>query len=233
MLNKINSLSKIIGCLLLIFSILLCHNFLTITVMFLITLILVFFSSKNLIYYVKKLKTIFIFLLFLILMFIFLNKSLEYIIVQSSKLILIIWVSSFLIITTSTNDLILGITNFLKPLKIFKVNYQKLSFMLGMSISLIPVLYDQSIKIKKATLSRNINYDNKNYFKKIFSIKANIFPLFILSIKRADIITDSFEVRGLDIEKNHVERIIWTKKDYVYIIFTIFILILIAIGGQL
>lgn len=123
------------------------------------------------------------------------------------KVCIMILYSQVLVLTTSLQDMMIGIDKVLSPLKIFKLKTKHLTFCLSLAISFIPLILEQADRIMKSLTSRGIDYKKTNLRGKLSIIKAIIFPMFVLTLRRADHLAESLEVRGYTIDSNYFENI--------------------------
>lgn len=173
--------------------------------------------------YLKSIRYILYLLIGLFLINLIFKTPLLDNIINILKVIEIVVYTSIITMTTSETEMIKGISTLLKPLKIFKINTFKLAFIFTFTIRFIPVIIDQVNIILKKLLSKGINIKRN----KILVLKSIIIPTFNLSIKKADNLSDSMEVRMYDINNNKINYIHnkWGIKDTIILLFYILILI--------
>jgi energy-coupling factor transport system permease protein len=172
-------------------------------ILLLFTLLLILVSNIPLTLYLKSLKPILIFVLFIFLINIIFKVSIINSILVTLKIFILALYSSVLMFTTTTNDISIGLDNILKPLKIFKINTSIISKSISLALGFIPLIFEQGEKVLKSQASRGLDFHDKNIKNKIKSIVSIIFPMFVLSFKRADAIADSMELKLYDIKSNH------------------------------
>lgn len=188
-------------------------------------LFLIVLSKVSFKKYIKSLKYVLYLMGGIFLINIIFNTPIIDNIVNILRIIEIVIYSSIITMTTSESEMLDGISIILKPLKIFKININKLSLIFTLTIRFIPIIIDQINKIIKTLLSKGINF-KKNI---VLILKSIIIPTFSLSIKKADDLSESMEVRMYNIN-NYEKKIIynkWNIKDLIIII--IYILILIGV----
>lgn len=222
---KLNTICKLISLFLFLLITLNTEN-IYIHISYLIYLFFLILISKILIKdYLKSIKHVLylligIFIINIIFQTTFLENA-----INIFKIIEIVIYTSIITMTTSESEMINGISTILKPLKIFKININKLAFIFTFTIRFIPIIIDQINIILKTLLSRGIN-TKKN---KLIILKSIIIPTFNLSIKKADNLADSMEVRMYDInnEKTNYTYNKWSIKDTLIMIIYISILIIV------
>jgi|GEM_PF-7040386 len=140
------------------------------------------------------------------------------------KIIELVIYTSIITMTTKENEIMYSIDTLLKPFDIFKKN--KVGLIFSLTLKFIPVVIDQINSIIKNLLSKGINI-KKN---KMLVLKSIIVPSLKSSIKKADNLAESLEVRLYNAEEFKYNNIYnkWRLRDS--IIITSFILITIIIG---
>jgi len=102
--------------------------------------------------------------------------------------------SSAIMYTTKPNDLTYGLEKLLKPLKVFNVPVKSLALSISLAIRFIPIIFEQANKIIKSQISRGLNFKG-NISQKINKIYSIIIPIFVLSMKRSDSISNTLDMR--------------------------------------
>lgn len=200
-IHKCHPLTKIICCLLFIVSIVLFDSFFSILFSIIIVIVLVFLSKIPINLFVKSfLKSKYFLLGILIINIIFSSSFITGLFVVI-KMLLIITISEVLLFTTSTNDMIEGLEMFLLPLKYVNISPTKIALSLVFSLHFIPILLSQTEKILKSQASRGLIFSELNFKEKIKSCKTMLLPMFVISLKKADIIADTLEVRHFNCNK--------------------------------
>ncbi len=110
------------------------------------------------------------------------------------RLILIVFYSSLLTLTTSPNQLAKGLEMFMKPLLLFKIPVKNISLSLVHAIRFIPVVLDTANSIVKAQRSRATNRV-VGFSQRIGNAFQIIVPCFIKSLQKAETISIAMEQR--------------------------------------
>lgn len=152
-----------------------------------------------------------------------LNKAL-YIFI---RIVIIIFTSSLMTFTTSPNDINNGLESLLKPLKKIKVPVGELSMMLSITLRFIPTLFQETKKIMNAQASRGVDFNESKFSQKINQIVSLLVPMFVISFKRADDLSNAMETRGYIIGANRtrIDEMKLMIKDYLTIILLICLVI--------
>lgn len=112
------------------------------------------------------------------------------------RIITIIFLTSLLTFTTMTTDLNFGIESLLKPLTYIKVPVEMMAMMLSLILRYIPTLLDETQKIMKAQASRGLDFAESKLKDKLVQIIALLVPIFVISLNRAEELSDAMEARG-------------------------------------
>lgn len=164
---------------------------------------------------------IFIFLLNLIFMDIYSTTK------SIIKLILFILYSQILLYTTKPNDITYALEELLYPLKIFKINSSAIALTISLAIRFIPTIFIESDKVIKSQISRGLSFSG-NLREKCDKIISIIFPIFDLSLKRGEDISNVLDIRFYDINNKRTryknENI--NKYDIIYLSIHIILLVI-------
>ncbi len=195
---------------------------------------------------VKIFKSLWLIMLFSFLTNIFLVKSgkillkMDYLTITTGgiyyalqiifRLVILIIASSMLTFTTKTLELAAGFESLLKPLKKLKFPSQEISLMITISLRFIPTIIEELDKIKKAQMSRGIDFESRK-IKNIRNFIAILIPLFVSSFKRADELALAMEARCYrgDIERTSIKIFKLDKNDYTAILISLIYFIIIII----
>lgn len=142
------------------------------------------------------------------------------------RIVIIIFASSLLTFTTSPNDINNGLESLLKPLKKIHVPVGELSMMLSITLRFIPTLFQETKKIMNAQASRGVDFKESKLRQKINQIVSLLVPMFVISFKRADELSNAMETRGYVIGANRtrIDEMKLVIKDYIAIILIIVLL---------
>jgi len=112
------------------------------------------------------------------------------------KLLFIGTFAAFLTLTSSPLEISHAIESLLSPLKKIIPYARDFAMAVGISISMIPVLYDESKKLKISMLSRGVDFEQKNIFVQIKNYVPLLIPLVVNSLNRADQLSLAITMRG-------------------------------------
>ena len=142
------------------------------------------------------------------------------------RIILIVFLSTLLTASTSTNDINLGLEWVLHPLSYIKVPVAEIAMMFSLTLRFIPTLLIETNKIMKAQASRGIDFNEGSFVQKVKQIVTLLIPMFFISITRAEDLANAMEARGYVIGKprTNIDELRFRLKDYFAFIFITFVL---------
>jgi energy-coupling factor transport system permease protein len=114
---------------------------------------------------------------------------------MSLRLVLLIFVTSLLSLSTSPIQLTDAIENLLDPLKALKVPSHEIAMMTTISLRFIPVLIEETERIIKAQRSRGASFGRGNLIEQAKSFLPVLIPLFVHAFKHAEELASSMESR--------------------------------------
>lgn len=146
------------------------------------------------------------------------------------RIMITVLLTSLLTFTTMTTDLNYGIEMVLSPLKVIKVPVEVFAMMLALILRYIPTLLFESEKIMKAQASRGLDFKESKLKEKITQIIALLIPIFLISITRAEELSDAMEARGYVIgaKRSRIDEHSINAKDLIAL-FTTFIIAAVVI----
>ncbi|WP_349402017.1 ECF-type transport system, permease protein [Candidatus Phytoplasma solani] len=141
------------------------------------------------------------------------------------RLIMIIMLFFLFNNITSFNEINDGLEIILSPLKKLKIPTQTLTLMLSLIFMAHSFLLQETNKILKAQMSRGMDLNKKNIFKKINHLLSLLVPIFVLVFKRSIVLSNAMEIRGYVLGAKRTKMIIYhlQKKDF-FLILTILML---------
>lgn len=144
----------------------------------------------------------------------------------------VIMLTSLLTLTTMTTDLNYAIESLLKPLKVVKFPVDTLAMMLSLTLRYIPTLLEETNKIMKAQASRGVDFKEGKLKDKISQMVSLLVPVFIISFKRAEDLSNAMEARGYEIgsKRTKIDAYAINSKDIVTLIFAVLIFAVILTG---
>lgn len=241
-IHKIDPRIKLVGIIIFIAMLLVVDNFYGYIFASFFILTIIKLSRVPIIMLFRGLKSIFYILIFTFVLNVFFTKGdvllfsfyfmeiyLEGIFFafrMSYRLMLIVFASSILTLTTPPISLTDGIEKLLSPLKAIKIPAHEIAMIMTIALRFIPILMEELDKIMKAQMARGANFDDGNLIKKIKSLIPVLVPLFISAFRRADDLAMAMEARCYrgDINRTRMKELKFKKLDF-YAILTYLIMI--------
>lgn len=218
LIHKINPLNKLLTLIIFTILILNINNIYFHIIIILYLCILIKLSKIEINKYLKSIKTILYLLISVFIINIIFKVNIITTLINIFRIVEIVIYSSLIMMTTKTNQLIYGLDKILLPLKIFKINTNKIIFILTMAIKFIPIVIEQINTILKGLISKGIR---KN---KILVLSAIIIPTINLLLRKTDLLSDELELKlyNYNIE---IQKYSWKKIDTIIILIHLGILI--------
>ena len=112
------------------------------------------------------------------------------------RIFILILISSLLTLTTKPTELNNGLEAVLSPLEKIGLKTSILAMMIAIALRFIPTLLNEAFKILKAQASRGVDFKEGKLKDKVVQIVSLLIPMFIISFKRAEDLSDAMEARG-------------------------------------
>ncbi|MDY0277074.1 MAG: energy-coupling factor transporter transmembrane component T, partial [Acholeplasma sp.] len=142
------------------------------------------------------------------------------------RIVVTVLFTSLLTFTTMTTDLNYGFEVLMKPLKIFRFPVEVVAMMLSLILRFIPTLLFETEKIMKAQASRGLDFKESKLREKLTQVIALLVPIFLISINRAEELSDAMETRGYVIgqKRTRIDEYRLVLKDYLAFLFVVLLL---------
>ena len=98
-------------------------------------------------------------------------------------------------LTTTPNALTDGLEKSLGFLKIIKIPVHEIAMMMSIALRFIPILVEETDKIKKAQMARGADFETGNIVRKAKAMVPLLVPLFISAFRRATDLAMAMEAR--------------------------------------
>lgn len=143
------------------------------------------------------------------------------------RLVLLVYGTSLLTLTTSPIELTDGIENACSPLKKIGFPAHELAMMMTIALRFIPTLLDETDKIMKAQMSRGADFESSNIISRAKNMVPLLIPLFVSAFRRADELAMAMEARCYRGGNNRtkMKQSVLNKSDYMADAIMILILI--------
>ncbi|WP_155287449.1 energy-coupling factor transporter transmembrane component T family protein [Lacticaseibacillus zhaodongensis] len=121
------------------------------------------------------------------------------------RLVLIIFMSTLLTLTTPSLSLADAVESLLKPLRTVHFPVTEVALMLSIALRFVPTLMDQTTKTMNAQRARGVDFGSGGLIKQVKSIVPLFIPLFVSAFSMADDLATAMEARGYN-DGNHRTR---------------------------
>ena len=112
------------------------------------------------------------------------------------RIVMMIGFTSLLTVSTMSTDINNGLEWLLTPLKVIKIPVSVFSMTISLTLRFIPTLYEESKKIMAAQASRGVDFQEGKLHDKITQIISLLIPMFVISFRRAEDLSNAMEARG-------------------------------------
>ncbi len=144
------------------------------------------------------------------------------------KILSLIFTSSWIMFTTSPNELSYSMEKILKPIDYIGLSSRDISLTITITLRFFPTVFEEVSKIISAQKRRGANFKNKSFSKNLKSIFSVLIPLFVSSIKKADDLAVALESRCYESGRKRTcfKNSKFKKEDYI----ALFILGILTLG---
>ena len=131
------------------------------------------------------------------------------------RLLLLMFFSVLLPLTTAPLELADGVEELLRPLARFGFPAHECAMMIGMALRFIPLLMTETDRVMKAQLSRGARLDQGGLIRRVLAFLPVLIPLFIIIFRRADEMALAMEARGYrgGEGRTRLRPLSWRKSD--------------------
>ncbi len=223
-----NSFSKLLCSLCFIISVFAIDQISVLLFYIVVLILLLLLSDISCKYYAKVVWSTRYFLIFLFLFHLIFGTNVVESILLIIKIILILLYSAMVLYTTSIQKLTDSFTLLFYPLTFLRIPITFISRIIGLSISFLPIVLQQTQRILKSLTVKGIDYKNSTIQQKLNIWKLLITPLLMNAFHYADNVAFTMETRLYYIgekQKISIERFYFF--DIFQIIFHLLMLILV------
>ncbi len=214
-IHSLDTRIKLIITVFLISFTLLADNFITLSVMISLLLLMIALTQIRLSYVFVPLRSLIWLLIFTFSIYLIdtqeysLNQRLYLGVLFTSKLIILFLFVSVLSLTTSPLDLCHGLEYLLHPLKKIRIPTREIILIIHLSLRFIPTLFQELEKTIRAQAARGIDFKKGNILYRIRRLIPIMVLLFKNSCQRADELALALESRGYQLGKNRTKLNKW------------------------
>ncbi len=133
------------------------------------------------------------------------------------RLVLLAMLSSMLTYTTTPVALCDGIESLLTPLKWIRFPVHAVSLIMSQALSMIPILSDETDRIKSAQMARGADFESGNPVKRVKAMIPILIPLLISAFRRAEELGEAMEARCYmgDKKRTKYKKLTFTWRDLI------------------
>ncbi|RSL28981.1 energy-coupling factor transporter transmembrane protein EcfT [Salibacterium salarium] len=133
------------------------------------------------------------------------------------RLLLLVFITSLLTLTTSPIDLTDALEQLFTPLKRIGVPAHEIALMMSIAIRFIPTLLQETEKIVKAQSARGADFTRGSFKERSQAFTALLVPLFVRAFKRAEDLALAMEARGYNggEGRTKLRKLTWRVRDSV------------------
>ena len=217
-MHDMDPFAKMLCTIIFILILLISNNFTVILLLTIVTIIMVMRSNVPFRLYTKSIKG-FVPLILLVLIVTLLLRV-------NYKIVLIVTYTSILTFTSTPTEITYGFQKVLAPLKLIGLPTSRIALDLTMAIRYIPIMMEQTQRIRKTQASRGIDYENSSIGGKMLSFFSLIGPLFRLSNRRSNELLNAMEIRMYTVynKRTSYRTKFWGFKDTFIVLLHILIL---------
>ena len=139
------------------------------------------------------------------------------------RIFMMIGITTMLTISTMSTDINNGLEWLMTPLKFIKVPVSALSMTIALTLRFIPTLYEEARKIMNAQASRGVDFQEGRIKDKVTQIISLLIPMFVISFKRAEDLSNAMEARGYVVgaKRTKLDELKFRWRDYVCFAFSL------------
>lgn len=226
LIHRQNPLNKFICLLIFILLILINHDLWMLISLSFLTLIMMLLSKVPFILYLRVINNIKSLIIFIIIINLIVKVSYLTSFLMIAKIIISVLYSMIIIYTTTFKDIIYGLEKLFNPLLKLKLPVKQISLSLSLAIKFIPLIFIQAEKIIKSQASRGIDFKHGRLKNKMLAFSSMLLPMFILSLRRADDIADTLEVKSFDLNNKMLPKRKWILIDYLLLLILLLLLVI-------
>lgn len=232
-IHKIDPRTKILLALALIVFVFIVKTYIGYAVLFVYIFAAILLSGIHVKYILKNLKSLWFILVFTFILNAFFTQGettlfewsifkvtkegLNQAVFLALRLVLLLFATSLLTLTTSPIEFTDGLEKLLKPLTIVHFPVHELAMMMTIAIRFIPTLLEETDKIISAQTARGADFESKNLIKRAYSLIPLLIPLFVSAFRRANELALAMEARCYAGGKNRtrMKKLKMSYRDFI------------------
>ena len=232
-IHRLDPRTKLILVLLFMVMVFLVKSILGYILLFMFILILIVMSKVQIKYFIRGLKPILILIIFTVILQLFFTKgspvlTLGPLVITKEgvylavfillRLVLLVFSSSLLTLTTSPMELTNALEYVLAPFKFIGLPSGEISMMMTIALRFIPTILEETDRLIKAQSARGVDFESGGLLKKIKNMVPILVPLFISAFRRADDLAIAMESRCFQVgaKRTHLKELKFGRLDYTF-----------------
>ncbi|MDO4620572.1 MAG: energy-coupling factor transporter transmembrane component T [Lachnospiraceae bacterium] len=152
---------------------------------------------------------------------------------MGARLVLLVAGSSIMTLTTTPNALTDAMENLFSFLKVIKVPVHEISMMMSIALRFIPILTEETDKIRKAQMARGADFETGGLMKRLRAMIPILVPLFVSAFRRANDLALAMEARCYHggAGRTQMKPLRYGRRDYIaYAIAAAYLVACIVLG---
>ncbi len=175
-----------------------------------VLLVLIFLSKVPFLYVLRSLKPILFIMIITMAFNVFLTpgtilwrwgflkiteEGIRMAVKMGIRLVFLVTGSSIMTLTTTPNSLTDGMESLFGFLRIFHVPVHEIAMMMSIALRFIPILTEETDKIRKAQIARGADFETGGFIKRMRAMIPLLVPLFVSAFRRANDLAMAMEAR--------------------------------------
>lgn len=227
-IHEINPVIKIICTIIFVVSVFISKTIEMHLFLYLLLLILMLRTNISVKKYIKDLKFLRMFFIFLIIINLIFKSSILEILFLISKLVLIVLYTGILTKTTKTTELVYGLKKTFGFVEIFKININLISENIIMAIKFIPIIFEEQYALMKIGMLKGMFLKNIKIKSRIENYGLILTKSITNGINNADNYSDALELKFYNPNNKRTYYKMNKPKKYDYFILFTHSIILLA-----
>lgn len=249
-IHKMDARMKIVLTLLIIVSVFLCKNFLSLALVIASVIMIIILSRISFKTILKSIKSLAVIIIITSVLNMFYGSGEPLVklgsmsvtengiykaVFMAVRIIALLVTGSMLTYTTTPTDLTDAIERLLKPLTYLKIDVHSLAMTMTIALRFIPTLVEEIDKITAAQKSRGADMDSGSIINRVKALVPVLVPLFISSFRRAAELADAMECRCYHggAGRTKMKTVKLEARDYTALAAVIIIFVLIFVFNSL
>lgn len=242
-IHHLDSRMKLLAAILFMVFVFLIENFWGYVILLGILVGIILLTKIPLRYFINGLKPILMLIVFTVILQLFFTKGTSQPLVEYKfikiyqegliaalfiflRLLILVFSSSILTLTSSPMQLTASLEFILKPFSYIGLPTSEISMMMTIALRFIPTILEETDRLIKAQSARGANFETGSVLKRINNLIPILIPLFVSSFRRADELAIAMESRCFQVGAPRTHLKIMRFKWFDYITFVGFILFL-------